>query len=358
MNILTSKSIDKGNIPKDISIIQKMFKSLGIEEYEKNTLNYMSEFINSYIIDILKESKKNMILSNREKINIEDVELAVKAKQNLMYRNRTSVSKMKELAEKVNKIPLPSIPETPNVLMPPIENNLLRNNFQIYSEELNRALLDEENKNFLENTSLRPDDINILGNKRKNISQRNDSKNNLNGENKAGTFQKKRRKISLNQAFKKTSQENAKKENMTNNNSNENNNLKINFNLNESNKNNKMNSINNNDDNLDEEIDFDNDNEDIDNNNNNADSTNNLKDEDEEELKGEDEDNGDGDGDGDIDGDDDAEGEEMEGDNENEMGSNNEGNDSISGKINNKKNDTHMHDEDDEEDDYGDGEGF
>ena len=58
MNILTSKTIDKGNAPKDITIIRKMFDSLGIEEYEKNTLNYMSEFINSYIIDILKESKK------------------------------------------------------------------------------------------------------------------------------------------------------------------------------------------------------------------------------------------------------------------------------------------------------------
>ena len=46
MNILTSKSIDKGNSPKDITIIRKMFDSLGIEEYEKNTLNYMSEFIN------------------------------------------------------------------------------------------------------------------------------------------------------------------------------------------------------------------------------------------------------------------------------------------------------------------------
>ena len=204
MNILTSKTIDKGNSPKDITIIRKMFDSLGIEEYEKNTLNYMSEFINSYIIDILKESKKNMILSKREKINIEDVEYAVKKKQILMYQNRPPSSRMKNLAEKVNSIPLPLIPESPNVLYPPLENNLLRNNFQLYSEELNQALLNEENKNIIESTSLRPDDINLLGNKRKNNNIGNDSKNNLNSDNKFG-FQKKRRKISLNQAFKKTS---------------------------------------------------------------------------------------------------------------------------------------------------------
>ena len=348
MNILTSKSIDKGNTPKDITIIKKMFDSLGIEEYEKNTLNYMSEFINSYIVDILKESKKYMILSKREKINKEDVELAVKNKQNLMYQNRPDVSRMKTLASQVNSIPLPFIPDTPNILMPPIENNLLRNNFQIYSDELNQALINEENKKFLESTSLRPDDINMLGNKRKSNNAGNDSKNNLNIDNKIGGFQKKRRKISLNQAFKKTSQENAKKENMLNLNEN-NNNIKININ---EKKDSNLNSIND-DNNDDNDIDFDNDDNEAENNNN-VDSTNNLKDEEEDDLKMDDDDNND----------DDVEGEEMEGDNENENDSNNEGNESFSDKDDNKNEDKKndgsnklkfIHDEDDEDEDYGDG---
>ena len=348
MNILTSKSIDKGNTPKDITIIKKMFDSLGIEEYEKNTLNYMSEFINSYIVDILKESKKYMILSKREKINKEDVELAVKNKQNLMYQNRPDVSRMKTLASQVNSIPLPFIPDSPNILMPPIENNLLRNNFQIYSDELNQALINEENKKFLESTSLRPDDINMLGNKRKSNNAGNDSKNNLNIDNKLGGFQKKRRKISLNQAFKKTSQENAKKENMLNLNEN-NNNIKININ---EKKDSNLNSIND-DNNDDNDLDFDNDDNEAENNNN-VDSTNNLKDEEEDDLKMDDDDNND----------DDVEGEEMEGDNENENDSNNEGNESYSDKDDNKNEDKKndgsnklkfIHDEDDEDEDYGDG---
>ena len=333
MNILTSKTIDKGNSPKDITIIRKMFDSLGIEEYEKNTLNYMSEFINSYIIDILKESKKNMILSNREKINIEDVELAVQKKQNLMYESRPSFSRMKRLAEKVNSIPLPLIPESPNVLMPPIENNLLRNNFQIYSDELNRALLDEENKNVIESSSLRPDDINMLGNKRKINNIGTDSKNTLNYDNKMyGGIKKKHRKISLNQAFKKSSQENAKKENENNNN------IKINFNESKTN-----------------ELDLDMDNDENENNNN-VDSTNNLKDEDDDDLKiGEEDEVGD-------DNEDDVEGEEMEGDNENENDneSNNGGNESFSEKDeeknNNKKSDENkfggIHDDENDEDNF------
>ena len=215
MNILNSKTIDKGNTPKDIVMIRKMFDSLGIEEYEKNTLNYMSEFINSYIIDILKESKKNMTLSNRDKINIEDVELAIKTKQNFMYQNRPTVSQMQNLAESVNKIPLPMIPDTPNILMPPVENNLLRNNFQIYSEELNKIVNDENNKNIFNSTTMRPDDFNnILGNKRKNNFS--DSKNNIlnyEGNKLMGALKKKHRKLSLSQAFKKTSQANSQKNN-------------------------------------------------------------------------------------------------------------------------------------------------
>ena len=282
MNILNSKSIDKGNSPKDITIIRKIFDSLGIEEYEKNTLNYMSEFINSYIIDILQEAKKNMNLAKREKINIEDVESAVNIKQNHIYKNRSTIQEMKLLADKVNLIELPNISES--IKRPPNNINLLNNNFQIYSKELNKIIM--ENKIMLENTSLRADDINMLGNKRK-VNFSNESRNNLNIDNNGKT--KNKRKISLNQAFKKTSQENAKKEgiNIIENN----NNIKINFaepkkiiNI----KTNNINITNNNED--EDEDDFDN--EDIDNTNNNnniGESTINKKEEEEEEDIGEEE---------------------------------------------------------------------
>ena len=323
MNILNSKSIDKGNSPKDITIIRKIFSNLGIEEYEKNTLNYMSEFINSYIIDILQEAKKNMILSKREKINIEDVESAVNTKQNHMYKNRTTVQEMKKLADRVNLMDLPKIPESQIVLRPPVDNNLLKNNFQIYSEELNKALI--ENKNMIENTSLRVEDNFMLGNKRKvNFNIGNDSKNNLNSEHN-GKQQKNKRKISLNQAFKKTSQENAKREGI-NLIENENNNIKINFaepkkivNI-KSNNSINLNSINNN-----EDEDFDND--EVDNTNNIGESTLNKKEEEEDEL-----------------GDDDVEGEELEGDDNEEINESNanEGIESLSKRDDKDKNDNQL----------------
>ena len=331
MNILNSKSIDKGNSPKDITIIRKIFDSLGIEEYEKNTLNYMSEFINSYIIDILQEAKKNMNLAKREKINIEDVESAVNIKQNHIYKNRSTIQEMKLLADKVNLIELPNISES--IKRPPNNINLLNNNFQIYSKELNKIIM--ENKIMLENTSLRADDINMLGNKRK-VNFANESRNNLNIDNNGKT--KNKRKISLNQAFKKTSQENAKKEgiNIIENN----NNIKINFaepkkiiNI----KTNNINITNNNED--EDEDDFDN--EDIDNTNNNnniGESTINKKEEEEEEDIGEEEGE-------------ELEGEEIEGLNE----SNNNENESLFKKEDKNKNDSQLdfiHDDNNDEEDF------
>ena len=314
MNIINSKSIDKGNSPKDITIIRKIFDSLGIEEYEKNTLNYMSEFINSYIIDILQEAKKNMNLAKREKINIEDVESAVNIKQNHIYKNRSTIQEMKLLADKVNLIELPNISES--IKRPPNNINLLNNNFQIYSDELNQIFL--ENKNMAENTSLRVDDMIMLGNKRK-VNFSNDSKNNLNYN---GKLHKNKRKISLNQAFKKTSQENAKKEIENDNNKT----IKINFAEPKKIANIQSNNINNNED----DIDFDND--EIDNTNNNIGESTLNKKEEEAEL-----------------GDDDEEGEELEGeDNEGLNESNNNGNE----KYKNESQLDFIHDDNNDEENF------
>ena len=90
-----------------------------------------------------------------------------------MYRNRTTIKEMKSLANKINTLELPNIPENDIFLRPPKDINLLGNNFQIYSNELNQLILD--NKTMLENTSLRPDEINLLGNKRK-VNFANESK--------------------------------------------------------------------------------------------------------------------------------------------------------------------------------------
>ena len=176
---------------KDKSLIEELFKNLGIKNYETSALNCMNKFIDSYITNVLKDAKKNMILSKREKITLEDVELTINKKQNNMFNNRAKIPEMKFLANKVNSIDLPQIPENPVVLKPPINNNLLRNNFQIYSEELNKQLI--ENKN---------NDISFLGNKR-NIDDTDENKNKSNNKK-----EKNKGKKSMNQELKKQQKEN------------------------------------------------------------------------------------------------------------------------------------------------------
>ena len=202
MNIINS------NNSKEKSTIAKLLNDSGIKEYESEIINCMNEFINSYITNILKEAKKNMVRTKREKINIEDIELAIKKKQDKLYKNSSNIHDLKFLAEHVNSYELPQIPETPLVLKPPINNNLLRNNFQIYSDELNEILKD--NKKLLANASMKSDNF-ILGNKR-NINEYNEkNKNNK-------TEQKNKRKKSNNQELKKSMNENNKKKGINNKN--------------------------------------------------------------------------------------------------------------------------------------------
>ena len=100
-----------------------------------------------------------MNLTKKEKIDILLVASALKQKQNNMYQSKSSIYEMTYMANKINSFELPPIPETPVVLKPPILNNLLRNNFQIYSEDLNKILTEKKNK-------IKNEEINMLGNKR------------------------------------------------------------------------------------------------------------------------------------------------------------------------------------------------
>ena len=57
-------------------------------------------------------------------------------KQESMSIKRPDVNKLKELSQEVNSIPLPNIPDTRQILLPPQEHSLMRNNFQVYTEDL------------------------------------------------------------------------------------------------------------------------------------------------------------------------------------------------------------------------------
>ena len=138
--------------------IEKLLKSEGIEEYDISSINCLNEFINSYLTDLIKSVKIKMNLTKKEKIDILLVASALKQKQNNMYQSKSSIYEMTYMANKINSFELPPIPETPVVLKPPILNNLLRNNFQIYSEDLNKILTEKKNKI--------NEEINMLGNKR------------------------------------------------------------------------------------------------------------------------------------------------------------------------------------------------
>ena len=72
--------------------------------------------------------------------------MAVKLKAETFYTKKPEQSQLKELAKETNSIPLSNIPDSPQILLPPPEHALIRNNFQIYSEEILQNF-STENKN-------------------------------------------------------------------------------------------------------------------------------------------------------------------------------------------------------------------
>ena len=62
--------------------------------------------------------------------------LAVKFKQDSLYSKKIHNVPLKDLVKEINEMALPSIPDTNNILIPPPEFSLLKNNFQVYSEEI------------------------------------------------------------------------------------------------------------------------------------------------------------------------------------------------------------------------------
>jgi len=245
MNILNSSSLDNKNVPKDIFTLKKIFDNNNIYEYEKSTLPFLSEFLNNYITEILIESKKNMNLSGRNKINLDDVKLSVKNFQNKIYKNKIDIKEMKKISEEINKKNLPNIPE--KEILPSNESNLLRNNFQIYSKELEKESLNNINNSNNNNiininniinginsnltSSLKINESTFINNKRKSEFE--------SIKNEKGTKER-RRKLSLVTANKK----NVKDKNIEKKNNN-------NINLNNDNKNNENNNDKNNDKNID-----------------------------------------------------------------------------------------------------------
>lgn len=83
-----------------------------------------------------------------------------------MYSKKPDISSLNQMASETNNIPLPHIPENPHILLPPPEHSLIRNNFQVFSEDL-ANMLNNPNFDFEEKNKLDDLEVNSVQNKGK-----------------------------------------------------------------------------------------------------------------------------------------------------------------------------------------------
>ena len=94
-----------------------------------------------------------------------------------MHSKKLEVNVLKEIVKENNNIPLPNIPDTPKILLPPPEHSLIRSNFQIYAEEILQNL-NNPSESFDNNENRIEEDLDfnkkqtMIGLKRKDYDER------------------------------------------------------------------------------------------------------------------------------------------------------------------------------------------
>lgn len=153
MNIITKNKNDKNdksssNIPKDIQLIKSLIEEEGIEQYEKNSLIVLNDFINSYANDIIRDAIFLSKQSSKSKVTIEEFKLATLLRSENLLNKKLDNKNLNQfsafLKNKYKEFPKLSN-EKVALNLPNIDNSLLKNNFHVYSEEV-RSELKNSNK--------------------------------------------------------------------------------------------------------------------------------------------------------------------------------------------------------------------
>jgi hypothetical protein len=80
--------------------------------------------------------KKKQSQHRRCQVYLKFHKLSTKLKHDEYYTKKPDINMLKDISKDVNSIPLPDISDTPYVQLPSQEQALIRNNYQIYSDEI------------------------------------------------------------------------------------------------------------------------------------------------------------------------------------------------------------------------------
>lgn len=122
---------DPSMLPRDARFISLLLKTEGIKDFDMNVVPQLLEFMHGYACDILKDAHVYMKYANHKEMTLDDIRLSVEARISHSFTMPPTREINMRLFEEINSKPIPIIPYTFGVILPPEIDTLTGTNFQI-----------------------------------------------------------------------------------------------------------------------------------------------------------------------------------------------------------------------------------
>eukprot|EP01023_Acetabularia_acetabulum_P003586 TRINITY_DN1149_c1_g1_i3.p3 TRINITY_DN1149_c1_g1~~TRINITY_DN1149_c1_g1_i3.p3 ORF type:complete len:151 (+),score=23.94 TRINITY_DN1149_c1_g1_i3:32-454(+) len=126
--------------PKSATIVKKLLRTMGVKEYSQQVTNQLMDFMYQYFTEILKESEAYAVQAQDQsvssvEISIGDMMLAIQSKASSNASQAPSLQILQQVAQQVNKHPLPSIKRRFGLRLPDEDQCLVNPNYQLQLDE-------------------------------------------------------------------------------------------------------------------------------------------------------------------------------------------------------------------------------
>jgi transcription initiation factor TFIID subunit 9B len=117
--------------PREAKLMAVLLNSLGVANHHPNVVPMLMEFAHRYAMEICEDALMYAGHSARTDPELADVKLAIQAKVNYSFTPPPQKEFLLELADEVNKEPLPELSEQYGLRLPKDDYRLTQSNFQI-----------------------------------------------------------------------------------------------------------------------------------------------------------------------------------------------------------------------------------
>lgn len=142
--------------PKDAKLVQTILKSMGVQHFEPRVVQQFLDFWYRYLVEVLQDAQLYSDHAGKSVIDSEDVKLAIQSRLNFSFSQPPPRETLLELARIRNTVPLPKAISGPGIALPPEQDTLIAQNYQlaIPTKSASEAVEEMEFENEGENQKL------------------------------------------------------------------------------------------------------------------------------------------------------------------------------------------------------------